>query len=293
MSPRPAERSFEADGLTLRAVTWRPAGEPRAAVVLAHGYGEHAGRYGPLARALTRGGYALFALDQRGHGRSGGERARVRDTRVLVRDLDRFAEGVASELPGAPLVLFGHSMGGAVAAELALARPDLFAAMVLSAPYLAPARAAPGWLRAVVGALAAVLPGVPVERLDPNDLSRDPSEAAAYAADPLVHHGPVVAVTAAALLAAGERVLRDAGRLALPLLVLHGAEDRIAAPEGSRRLVAAAASADKTHIEFPGAYHEVMNDLDREAFLSAVTAWLDERVSAFAPPAPTVPARGG
>src|SRR5690348_11067943 len=105
---------------------WRPAGDPTAVVVIAHGYGEHSGRYGRVGPELARRGYAVYMLDHRGHGQSSGERWLVRSFQEYVADLDRFMGRVREREPGRPLFLLGHSMGGTLAALYTLdRRPDL------------------------------------------------------------------------------------------------------------------------------------------------------------------------
>ena len=252
-----------------------PAGE-RARLYLLHGFGEHSGRYGQLAAELNRAGISLIAPDHRGHGRSPGQRAFVPAADTLARD---FLDCMAMEPDsGLPQFLMGHSMGGAVAVQVALAGQDRWDGLVLSSPYLVPAEPPPRILESLVGVISRLLPNLTVERLSSADLSREPAEAAAYDEDPLVHHGGVSARSAHSLLSAGAQVLVSAGQLELPLLILHGAEDRIAGIEGSRQLLAAAGSRERSIIEFEAARHEVMNDLDRSSFFSALTDWLDHRL---------------
>ena len=260
-------------GEELATYTWLPAGEPRAHVYLLHGFGEHAGRYTELAASLTGAGHALHAVDHRGHGRSTGRRAVVPSYHSVS---DDFAEFLAGEnVAPAKTVLMGHSMGGPAAAQLALGHEA--AGLVLSSPYLEPAKPPPAALFAALGVIRRLAPGLVVEKLKSSDLSRQKVEADAYVADPLVHSGGVPAVSAHSLLMAGRDVLARAASLELPLLIMHGAADSIAGVEGSRRLLAAAGSRDKQLIEFPEARHEVMNDLDRGEFFSQLLDWLDAR----------------
>lgn len=266
------------DGVRLAVSRWQPAGEPLANVYLLHGFGEHAGRYARLGEVLTAAGYALTSLDHRGHGRSDGPRATVPDAHRLADDWRMFLAAEAAD--GLPRILLGHSMGGPVAAQVALAEPGAYAGLVLSSPYLQPATPPPAVLVAALGVLRRVAPGLTVEKLSSADLSREPLEAAAYDDDPLVHHDGVSALSAHSLLGAGRYVLDRAGELDLPLLILHGARDNIAGIEGSRQLVAAAGSRDKRIVEFEEARHEVMNDLDRELFYEELLDWLGYRLGA-------------
>jgi alpha-beta hydrolase superfamily lysophospholipase len=274
------DHHLTADGTRLARYAWQPTGPVRALVLLAHGFGEHAGRYGPLAAALTARGFALQAVDHLGHGRSQGERAFVPAAGRIAADFLEFTRAVAQESPGVPLVLLGHSMGGATAAQVALLEQDSFAGLILSAPYLEPGRPAPAALRAAVALLARVLPRAAVERIPPGQLSRISAAVTAYETDPLVHHGSVTARSAHSLLSAGAGVLRQAPELTLPLLILHGTADAIAGSGGSRKLHEAASSADRTLRLFPDARHELLNDEVQHEFLTEISDWLDRRFPA-------------
>lgn len=262
-----------ADGTELAGYSWLPPGEPRVHVYLLHGFGEYSGRYTELADRLTSAGHALHSVDHRGHGRSQGRRALVQGPEQVSRDYREFL--AAEPQDRTPRVLLGHSMGGAAAAQLALREISLFSGLVLSSPYLVPARPPSGILLAALGLISRLAPGLVVEKLASSDLSRQPEEARAYDTDPLVHSGGVPARTAHSLLTSGRLVLDEAKNLRLPLLVLHGGRDAIAGVAGSRQLLEAAGSADKELVEFPEARHEVMNDLDRDAFFTRLLAWLE------------------
>lgn len=246
-------------------------------MLLAHGFGEHAGRYARLAESLNSLGFALQAVDHRGHGRSGGERALVPASNTVASDFLAFAESVRAEQPGLPLVLYGHSMGGVVAAQAALASPAWFNGLILSSPFLYPDRPAPAALRSGLKLLARVMPRLGVEKIPAEHLSRIPAEVTAYRTDPLVHQGSVPARTASSLLQAGSAVLAQAAGLTQPLLIVHGEADRIAGVEGSRQLHAAAGAQDRTLHVVPAGRHELLNDTVQDEFLQLITGWLASR----------------
>lgn len=264
-------------GTQLARFNAEPGGVPRAQLLLAHGFGEHAGRYQPLANALTARGFALHALDHLGHGHSPGQRAFVPAAGRLAADFRSFAEAVQAEKPDVPIVLFGHSMGGAVAAQVALQAPELFSGLILSAPYLQPGRAAPAILRSAVALLARIAPHVGVEKIPASQLSRIPEQVAAYDSDPLVFHGSVPARSAHSLLTSGAWVLQNAAVLQMPLLILHGGADSIAASSGSTEFHARAESDDKTLRIIDDGRHELLNDLSSAEFLTELLSWLDSR----------------
>jgi acylglycerol lipase len=248
-------------------------------VVLAHGYGEHAGRYGPLAGVLTGRGMAVHAMDFVGHGRSAGRRGVVESLQDQVADLSAFIRELRGEAPGLPAGLLGHSVGGAVAAALCAREREIVDALVLSAPHLVYGKAGSPIRRLGVDFLARFLPTVGVERIDPRLLSRIPGEVEAYRRDPLVFHGRIPARTARELLGAAG-ALESAERIEVPLLIVQGGEDRIAHPNGARELSERVSSRDATFELVAGGYHELLNDLGRDRVSERIADWLQARLLA-------------
>lgn len=258
---------------------WPPPGTPRAVVVVAHGVGEHSGRYGPVALRWRDAGYAVYALDHRGHGRSDGPRAFVDRMAHAVADLGVAVEVACRRHPGAPPFLAGHSLGGAIALARALEEPGGLAGLILSAPAVS-FDGAPAALRLAVRALSAVAPRLPIHRIDVTAVSRDPDVVAAYRSDPLVHHGALPARTVAELLATAEGFPAALPDLRLPVLVMHGTADRLTSPAGSRLVHDRCGSPDRTLRLYEGLYHEVFNEPERDRVLGDVVDWLDARTGA-------------
>ena len=261
------------DGTELFTQRWVPDA-PRAALVIAHGYAEHSGRYAEFAEFLAADGFAVYALDHRGHGRSGGERANVRVFRAFIDDLCRFLEFVRERHPQPPRFLFGHSMGGIVAAQLVLERPHLVEGLVLSAPFFQNAVKVPPPLLAVSGVVSRFLPSLPTLKIDTDLLSRDQAVVEAYEADPLVYTGGTKARLGAEMLAAGEYVVERAESVTCPLLTLLGTADGIADPAGGKRFFNRASSEDKTSKLYEGFYHEVLNEPEKKEVYRDVLEWL-------------------
>lgn len=266
------------------------AEDPRALLVLVHGFGEHSGRYGRMVRFLTDRGVVVVTYDLRGHGTAPGPRAKVavaehvRDNlavRDAVLEWCRSVDGRATE--SLPRLLMGHSMGGLIAAESALRRPWDLAGLVLSSPGFVVGEDTPAALRALAPVIARVLPWLPVEKLDARDISRVPEYVRDYESDPLVHHSGVPALSAGTLLAGGQRLLARAGALRTPTLILNGSADTITSPTGSRRF-ATIAGADHdprpeiTYREVEGGRHELFNDLCAAEAYAELGEWLDARL---------------
>lgn len=271
------------DGLTLAGEHHlRP--DCRAAIVIVHGYAEHAGRYSEVVSALGEAGYECHLFDLRGHGRSGGVHGYVGRFGDYLDDLDLFlqrVEEVRTQVPGrvVPRILLGHSLGGLISLSYVLRRPEAFTALAVSSPFLHPAMK--------VGALKAGLAAV-VCRLAPTHLmkselasrwlSHDPAVVAAYDQDPLVFKtlSPHWFFQSRE---AQEEVLRRAGEIRLPVLFILGDADRIADPAHSRQVYERLGSADKKIVVYPGFFHEVLNEVERARVVHDLLTWLGERTA--------------
>ena len=254
---------------------WETEGMPRALVLLAHGYGEHAGRYEHVAERLTAAGYLVVAPDHHGHGRSGGPRGQI-NLAVAVDDLDTVVWNQSEIHPGLPIFLLGHSMGGAIALRYAILHQSRLAGLILSGP-LVLADAHP--VARVAGSLLArVLPWAPVLKLDPARVSRDPEVVAAYKHDPLVRHSPITAAAGAEFIRHADTIMDAAQTIALPTLLMWGEADELCPPAGAEALAKAITSPDLTAQAYPGLYHEIFNEPEREEILDTVVDWLNRHV---------------
>jgi alpha-beta hydrolase superfamily lysophospholipase len=267
-----------AGGAELFWQAWLPEGDPKAVVVIAHGAGEHSGRYSHVGSHLAGAGYATYALDHRGHGRSHGKGANIERMSLVVADLDGLVTLAAGRHSGAKVFLLGHSMGGAISIAYALAHQDRLAGLLLSGPAAALEAASKAEL---VGArvLSRIAPGLGVFAVDSSDVSRDPEVVRAYDEDPLVHDGKLPARTVGELAACARAFPDEVGRITLPLLVMHGTADAITPPHGSRMVHERAGSTDKTLELYEGLYHEILNEPEQAQVLADLTAWLDARAA--------------
>lgn len=269
-----------ADGIEL-ATEHHPVPGCRGRMVIVHGYAEHKGRYRQLVQALTEAGYACHLLDLRGHGDSGGRRGHISRFEDYRTDLDRFVEEVRA-VPAAaqsPLLLLGHSLGGLIALDFVLHRPDVFDALAVSSPYLAPAFAIPFLKRTLLPPIASLLPTLSVPTgLDPGWLSHDPQVVEAYATDPKVFSTVTLRWFTEVRKAQAE-VFERAPEIVSPLLLQIGDADPIANPNRTRALFERLGSASKRLVVYPGFLHEVFNELERARVVSDLLAWLGEQTA--------------
>lgn len=265
-------------GVRLHWQAWEPDEGAKASLLVVHGYGEHGGRYGHLVDHFVPLGYEILALDQRGHGRSGGPRGHVGRFPELVADLHAFRVRVEEERKGRPLFLIGHSMGGLIAVHYALAHAAGLAGLVLSSPALGLADPPGAWRRALAGILSVVAPRVSFHgNVEPALLSRDASVGRAYAADPLVH-SRVTARFFTELEGAIEEAAARAPELTLPLLVLQAGEDRLVDPTAAEAFVGRVSSEDHELRVYPGYYHEIFNEIGKERVFADLQTWIEHRI---------------
>ena len=276
-----------ADGTALHLQSWAPApGAARGSVLIVHGLGEHIGRYAHVAQRLNGAGWAVAGYDQRGHGQSGGARGAIAQPDSLLADLGLVLTHTRRNASPGPLLLLGHSMGGAIAgrfvAEGLAAQPapwwQAVDGLVLSSPALAAdTTLVQKLLLAVFGRLA---PGLAVNNgLQPEWISRDPAVVKAYLADPLVHDR-ITPRLGHFILAAGQSVRDNAARWTLPSLLLYAGADRCVAPRGSNEFAAAAPASALTSRRYDGLFHEIFNEPEQTTVLDDLLAWLNTRYPA-------------
>jgi alpha-beta hydrolase superfamily lysophospholipase len=234
-------------------------------VLLVHGYGEHIGRYEHVAARFTEDGAVVYALDHAGHGRSDGERVSITDFEKVVDDLRLLHKRAAKENSGLPVVLVGHSLGGALAARYAQRHPKRLACVVLSAPAIGE------WAPLEAMLAADVIPDTPI---DPDVLSRDPAVGQAYADDPLVWHGPFKRETLEALRALLAAIDSGPPLDRTPTLWLHGSEDQLVPYDGTAVGWSHLADAGSEASTYLGAKHEVFNETNKYEVLSDVLAFV-------------------
>ena len=255
---------------------WEPDEKPAKAVILLfHGYAEHSGRYVSLAEHLTQRDYNIYAPDHRAHGRSDGDKALIDSMDYILNDLKRLLDITHDENPDAKIFVIGHSMGGLLAACFTILYQDQLAGTVLSGPGIMLGAGVSGLLKAVSRILATVAPKMGVQELDSAWLSHDPAIAKNYDEDPLNYRGKVMARTGTEMLQKGDWAMQNISQITIPILTMHGSEDKLADPAGSQFIYDNVASSDKTIKIFDGLYHEIFNEYEKEETYAIVSDWLD------------------
>jgi alpha-beta hydrolase superfamily lysophospholipase len=274
------DASFEGvGGLKIHGSSWRPElQKPRAIVVLVHGFNSHSGYYLAYAESLVASGFSVYALDHRGRGKSDGERYYVDKFSDYVADLASFVNLAKSREPGLPVFVLGHSAGGVISCGYALEHQAEIAGLICES--FAFQVYAPDFALAVLKGLSHVAPHAHVLKLPIKDFSRDPQVIATMNDDPFVAHEVQPTNTVAEMVRADERLKREFSLITLPLLILHGTEDKVTKPAGSQLFYDNAGSVDKTLKLYDGYVHDLLNDVGKEVVMADIEKWLAARAPA-------------
>jgi acylglycerol lipase len=263
-------------GVRIFVRSWQPDSKPRAVVVICHGVNSHSGQYSWAGEQLADSGLAVYALDLRGRGRSDGERFYVEDVADYVSDVAAAIRLAKSRHPGLAVFLLGHSAGGVVSSVYALDNQAELAGFICeSFAFQVPA---PGFALAAIKGLSHIAPRLPVLKLKNEDFSRDPKAVETLNNDPLTAHEVQPAITVAALVRADERLREEFPRMTLPLLIMHGTDDKATVCHGSQFFYETAGSKDKTLKLYEGHYHDLLNDIGKEGVMADIKAWIGSHV---------------
>jgi alpha-beta hydrolase superfamily lysophospholipase len=259
---------------------WLPEGEAKAVLLVVHGLAEHSGRYMNLVHHFLPLGYAVYAIDHLGHGRSEGARVYVERFTDYTDTLAAFREMIRDRQKDKPVFLVGHSLGGLIGALYLLDHQGELAGAVLSGPLVKVPDNIPAVTIFLGKALSVLAPRLGlIAPPEAAGVSRNPAVVRAYETDPLVYRGKTTARLGSEILKAMRRVAAEASRITLPLLILQGSADRLVDPSGAQMLHDRAASPDNRIILYEGLYHEVYNEPEHDRVLKEVETWLEAHLA--------------
>ena len=265
------------DGLALYYQAWLPSGPPKATLINLHGLGDHSGLYPSIATHFPGRGFAVYAYDMRGNGRSPGQRAYLESWADYRGDLHAFLAKVREWEPGLPVFVLGHSLGALVVLDYALHFPTGLSGVIAAAPPLGKV-GVPPLLMALGRVMSRIWPRFSLDvGMDLSGLARDPTVIQTVLADPLFHRRGTARLSTE-VTAAIARVQARAGELAVPLLIVHGSADRMVPPDGSREFFQKLRHPVRELREYPGAYHGLFADWDQKHVLADVERWLNLRL---------------
>lgn len=264
------------NGNSILLRTWQVE-NPKANILIVHGYAEHSARYEETAQVLNAEGHSVYAFDRRGEGASGGKRAEINRFAEQVEDLKEVITMI--EKGKVSLFLYGHSLGGLISTKYVIDyKAKDIDGLILSSPLLMPDEDMSPFLQKISGFVGRALPFLPVVKIDTKLVTRDVKEREAYDNDPLIYHGATKAKTAFEILRTMKYVQKRFEKIQIPFLVMHGTADKLSNPKGSQMLFDNAGSEDKSIELFDGFFHEIMREPGKESFFNVITTWISERI---------------
>lgn len=275
---QPQTNTFSSEeGMNVFYRNWKPAGQPKGSVVIAHGFNSHSGYYQWTAEQLAAQNYEVYAIDFPGRGNSDGERYYIGDYNEFVTELNKLVDIARAAHPGLPVFLMGHSAGGVLSVIYSLTHQDKLNGFICeSFAFQVPA---PDFALAVLKGLSHVFPHAHVVKLKNEDFSRNQAVVDFMNNDPLIANEVQPTKTMQQLVLADERIKAEAAGIKLPLLILHGTADKATKPSGSQYFHDNASSGDKTLKFYEGHYHDLLNDIDKEMVMNDIVDWLNFRTN--------------
>ncbi|HVF24337.1 MAG TPA: lysophospholipase [Anaerolineales bacterium] len=275
------ESKFEGNnGISFYIRGWDPTNNrPKALLSLIHGLGEHTGRYLHVGKSMTDAGYALVGFDLRGHGKSGGARGHFPSLNAVTQDMRQFSKFLVQRYPDIPHFLYGHSLGGLLSLAYALQYPAGLNGVIVTGAALRSSLQEQKNKIAMVNLLGSVLPHITVPSgLDAATISRDEVVVKKYTNDPLVHDKTSLGLGKAALKAI-EHCFSHAKEFTPPLLIMHGADDKLTYPNGSEDFAKLAEpNHDVTLKLWKGLYHEIHNEPEKAEVFKVMVDWIEKHV---------------
>jgi acylglycerol lipase len=263
-------------GLSIHTRSWQAEGSPRAVMILVHGFNAHSGYMVWAGEQFALNGFATYALDLRGRGRSEGERYYVENLSDYLSDIHTLVTAARADNPRLPVYILGHSAGGVMASSYVYEHQDEMAGLICES--FAFDVGLPHLVQLAIEGIAKLAPHVHLFSLNNADFSRDGAVVERMNSDPLIAKESQPAETARVLLLAADALKEHMPAFTAPVLIIHGTGDKATRSVGSQYFYDHAGSSDKTLKLYEGHYHDLLNDLGKEEVMADILAWLDARV---------------
>jgi alpha-beta hydrolase superfamily lysophospholipase len=265
------------NGQVLKGIIASPGDKVRAVIIFVHGLGEHIQRYNHWSELLTKEGIAFTGMDLPGHGRSEGVRGNIKSYAQTDEMLDIMMENVSKTFQGIPVFIYGHSLGGGIVLDYILRKKPVIKGAIVTSPWLKLSFEPDKFKIAIASVMKYILPGlIQPSGLVVNHISHDKDVVEKYVADPLVHDKISVGLFHSAM-RAGRTALENASGLSIPLLIMHGSDDRMCSPEGSRIFASKTGMAELKI--WDGGYHEIHNEPFRAEVFEYLMKWINNRIA--------------
>lgn len=263
------------NGLILKGMIQSPGDNTKAVVILVHGLGEHIQRYNYWAGLFKKEGIGFAGVDLPGHGRSEGHRGHIRSYALLGEMLDILITTTLRTFPGTPVYMYGHSLGGGIVLDYLIRKNPKIKGAIVTSPWLRLSFEPPKIKVIMASVMKYILPGmIQPSGLIVNHISHDQNVVEKYKNDPLVHGKISVSLFHGAIRAA-KYSLDHASELKVPALIMHGSDDQLCSPEGSREF---ASKNNKVELKiWDGGYHELHNEPFKEDVFKYIISWIKKK----------------
>jgi len=247
---------------------------PKAVICMVHGLGEHINRYDHVANYFRNKNIAFVGYDRRGHGQSGGPKGRTSSYEAFLDEVTELLQYANEHYPQKPIFLYGHSMGGNITlCHLIKKQPNVVGVIVTGSLIRLPKD--PPKLQLLAGKWINKIGGfVQGNGLDVNHISKDKNEVKKYNEDPLVHDR-LGSRTGIQMLEVANWLANYNGGIKTPTLVMHGGEDQITSPMGSKQFTTNN-DGDITYKEWNGMYHEIHNESAQKEVFDYTYDWMNK-----------------
>jgi alpha-beta hydrolase superfamily lysophospholipase len=262
------------NGQVLRGFISSPGEKMRAIIIFVHGLGEHIQRYKDWADLLNREGIGFTGVDLPGHGRSDGKRGHIQSYSLTDEMIDILYENVRKTFPGIPVFLYGHSLGGGIVLDYLVRRKPEIKGAVVTSPWLKLSFEPNKFEIGLASVMKFFFPAlIQPSGLVADHISHNREVVDKYLEDPL-GHGKISVSLFHSAMSAARNALAHASELEVPLLLMHGSDDLICSPGGSREFAAAAPGTELKIWE--GGYHELHNEPFKNDVFDFLINWMNK-----------------
>jgi len=265
------------NGQILRGLIKSPGAHLRAVIILVHGHGEHIQRYIHWADLFNKENLGFTGVDLPGHGRSDGKRGHIQSFTVYHEMINVLINECKKTFPDTPVFIYGHSLGGLIVLDYLLRKHPAVMGSIVTSPTLRIGFEPEKYKLVLASIMKYIIPGLSQPTGLPVDfLSRDKDVVKNYKNDPLVH-GEMSVSLFNGMMSNAKKALLHASDLKVPLLLIHGSDDRITSPEGSREFASKTRRAELKI--WDGGYHELHNDLCRNEVMAHIISWINSKLA--------------